>query len=144
MYFPRFALAIFEGSDKKNVFRSRLAIERLLDALVLINMDWLRAYPETPKLYESGVVYKKVVPPGEDDDPWQDIPSTLSLGYGDCEDLACWRVAELRMSGNAASTLVDYRLGQKDGKPRHFFHVLVQYQNGSTEDPSRLLGAKGL
>jgi hypothetical protein len=53
----------------------------LLTALTEIDVLYLRAHPETPLLYESGVVYQEE-PPGAED--WANIPMFLKLGWGDC------------------------------------------------------------
>lgn len=54
-------------------------------------------------------------------------------GYGDCEDLAAARVAELRVK--AGIKAVPWL--KKKGK---IWHVLVRYPDGTLEDPSRKLG----
>jgi len=58
-----------------------LVLRRLLQALFECDVLYLRANPGTPMLYESGVVYQEE-PPGAED--WQDIPTSLALGWGDC------------------------------------------------------------
>ena len=83
-----------------------------------------------PPLYASGVVYRRE-PRGRE--RWQLAPQTDALGYGDCEDLATWRAAELRLVGVGARPVV-YRAG-----PRQL-HVVVAYPDGTIEDPSRVLG----
>ena len=97
MYGPQFRLRSFDALDTP----SREAVLRLMmEALIAANVAFLRRHPETPRLYESGVRYEEE--PGTQDD-WNDIPETLSLGVGDCEDLAAWRIAELRVSGEQAA-----------------------------------------
>jgi hypothetical protein len=74
----------------------RLSQNKLLYALegmVRANQDYLRAYPETPLLYRSGIRYQRE-PDGQEE--WCDIPNIIAAGWGDCEDLAAWLVAELR------------------------------------------------
>lgn len=85
---------------------------------------------DMPPLYASGVRYRRE-PRGRE--RWQLAPQTEALGYGDCEDLATWRAAELRLDGIAARPVV-YRSG-----PRQL-HVVVALPDGSIEDPSRVLG----
>jgi hypothetical protein len=82
-----------------------------------------------PPLYHSGVRYQRE-PRGRE--RWQLAPETYDRGVGDCEDLATWRAAELRLEGVAARPLV-YRAG-----PRQL-HVIVATEHGY-EDPSRVLG----
>jgi hypothetical protein len=141
----------FAWADLKRAAR-RMQI--LLDALTKIHIDHLRHYPKTPSLYESGVVYERE-PPGRED--WQDILTTLRRGSGDCEDLATWRAADLRMRGIPARAF---------GRPRPMvipssceagavacddtpqvgtlWHILVRLPNGKIEDPSLRLGMKGV
>lgn len=86
-------------------------LEHLLRALVAVDIAWLLEHPETPNLYDAGIVYTEE-PDGQDD--WLDIPECLERARQgraiDCEDLACWRIAELRV-----------RFGERDARP----HVTV-------------------
>jgi hypothetical protein len=113
----------------------REAVLRLMmEALVAANVAYLREHPETPPLYESGVRYEAEP---DDEDDWNDIPSTLALGAGDCEDLAAWRIAELRASGElgASSRVTVWPIGS-----RVTYHIAVRRGDGQVEDPSRALG----
>jgi len=60
----------------------------------------------------------------------------LSRGWGDCDDLAPYRVAELQEAGEKAKIRITWR---RVGK-RRTYHVLVRRADGRIEDPSRLLG----
>lgn len=130
-----------------------LAIKPILEALVKVDQLYLRAH-HVPPLYQAGVRYQ--------DEPWQGfedfapIPTVLSRGWGDCDDLAPWRVAELRNQGKKASIRVFWKKNPK-GK---LFHIVVRRpyepsefnpaymaipRDGSRtmiEDPSRRLGMK--
>lgn len=121
------------GGETESMFVEKLYV--LLEALTNLNLVWLsQNYP--PPLYESGVVYKKERMRREN---WQDIPTTLRKGHGDCEDLTAWRVAVLRYNGEAASPFIEEY-------PTHngvYYHVVVRRADGSIEDPSRALGMKG-
>lgn len=121
-----------------------------LRALSLVN-KWHHSRMKFAPLYKSGVVYKEEKPGRED---WKDVPKLYQDGDGDCEDLACARVGE-----NLAGTGLIMRGGILVGQ-RHplicrpvmqwnrmpddstLIHILVQYKNGSVEDPSRILGMK--
>jgi hypothetical protein len=89
-----------------------------------------------PRLYESGVRYER--------EPWSprieefaDVATVLRRGWGDCDDLCAWRVAELQELGEAA----DIRLYWRRNKRGQFtMHVQVRRANGDIEDPSRFLG----
>ena len=96
-------------------------VAHCLKALTLCDVAYLRANPQVPLLYQSGVHYEEE-PPGQED--WQDIPTTLSLGYGDCEDLCCWRAAELQVrSGIAAWPYFIWRRRPRGGL---LYHIQVR------------------
>lgn len=81
-------------------------------------------------LYQSGVRYRREDPGRED---WQTAAQTFALGYGDCEDLVIWRVAELRDAGiDAWPIVLPIR--------RRLWHVVVEHADGYHEDPSAALG----
>jgi transglutaminase-like putative cysteine protease len=88
-----------------------------------------RAGRPLPPLYAAGVRYMRSDPR----EHWQTPVETLSRGGGDCEDLAMWRAAELRVSGEPAR-VVWRRTG-----PR-VLHAVVRRGDGRIEDPSRALG----
>lgn len=56
-----------------------------------------------------------------------------------CEDLCCWRAAELQAEGIAAHPVFVWRKIE-DGS--HLYHIVVRYPDGRIEDPSRRLGMK--
>lgn len=116
--------------------RSLRALRWMLSGMVQASTEWILAYPDTPSLYNSHVLYR-----GEKQtEIWQDIPTTLAIGYGDCEDLSIYRCADLRArEGVDAMPYITYR---KVGK-RTIYHATVQWPNGMIEDPSRALGMHG-
>ena len=66
-----------------------------------------------PSLYESGVRY--------DREPWAglfeefaDITTVLDRGWGDCDDLCAWRVAELNEQGEPAHCRIYWRPKNKE------------------------------
>jgi hypothetical protein len=133
LYAPHFQLRAF---DSLTDHAKLAALAHLLEALAAVNVSWLREHGEAPWLYQSGVRYEEE-PPGRDE--WQDIPETIRRREGDCEDLACWRLAELRVR-----SLEDARPFVKraiDG-PRTIYHVAVRRSDGRIEDPSRILGMR--
>ena len=133
--------------DEQDRARSQQALLWMLEALCKVNEGHLADRPYPP-LYESGVRYQREVGTEE----WLDIPSIIEAGWGDCEDLACWRVAELRAQGHRAGPYVRFR--QIDGV--FHYHALVmryrpmveRFEAGMAErlvplgleDPSRRLG----
>lgn len=120
----------------------------LMGALIAINLDYLRSNPQTPKLYKSGIRYQAETFP---DDYFEqarivteifaDIPSMLKSGVGDCEDLVCWRVAELLAHGVQAFPMIERTpLQDTNGDIVQANHITVGFPNGSRECPSTLLG----
>ncbi len=73
------------------------------------------------------------------------VPVVLSRGWGDCDDLCAWRIAELRKAGERASVRLTWQKGAKG----RLYHVLVRRHKyevddpRSVEDPSALLGMRG-
>lgn len=110
------------------------ALASMLDALFSIDCEQV-ANPKLPLIYFSGVKY---FDPGNRDDPWCDAYSTYHAGEGDCEDLACWRAAELRVRFGIAATPCFVRRTYPDGKQK--IHIFVKLPGGRYEDPSRILG----
>lgn len=127
------AVRLFAGPD--DLDRSRSAITTLLLSLVVVNRDWMLRHPGTPDLYDSHVIYK----PEDGTEIWQDIPTTLELGYGDCEDLAVYRCGVLQAKGILATPLITWR--QVGG--RTVYHALVKWPDGKVEDPSLARGMRG-
>lgn len=107
----------------------------MLAALVDMNVLFLKERPSTPSLYQSGVRYKREP---KTLDHWISIPFVLRRRFGDCEDLASWRAAELRVHGEDASAIPKHVKTWPDGSK--LFHILVKRGNGRLEDPSKRLG----
>lgn len=140
----RILAPVFVANDPE---AAKMSINMLVGGvfgLMLQNIAWLRAHPNTPDLYQSGVTYKperrrvtmgKTLEYGEE---WQTIPWVIYRGYGDCEDLGSWRAAELRAKyGVKANPFIKARR-----MPSGFWraHVVVRWPNGQIEDPSAKLG----
>lgn len=109
---------------------------KMLDVLHEANGQWLAAGNRAPALYSSGVHYQEEAL-GKDE--WQDIPNTLERGTADCEDLASYRVSELRAGGEAAQHTVEHQKSPN----LVLYHIRVRRQNGDIEDPSCRLGMSG-
>ena len=119
----------------------RESLQALLDALVRIDVAYLKRHRRTPGLYQSGVRYQAESIGVED---FRDIPTILQYGRADCEGLAAWRVAQLRVQGDEhgrrdrrAKTRIRMRR-MPNGTP--LYHIQVRRGNGRTEDPSARLG----
>lgn len=122
-----------------------------------------------PPLYKAGMVYKQqsgcygirdsngrashvCSVPGvvNADDPvlFREQWRTAVVAYreipreADCKVLACWRAAELQIAGERAIAFPKVRrvYNQELSKWENLAHVLVRRGNGTTEDPSRILG----
>jgi hypothetical protein len=122
------------GYDKRQpTERNGRYLALLLDALYRIDVLYLMRHPGAPKLYQSGVRYQRE-PAGHEH--WQDVARCLELGHGDCEDLACWRAAELSVQGIDARPVYKWKKLRGGGT---LFHIVVAHAGG-VEDPSARLG----
>ena len=170
-----FDVRLFETEDGRK--RSQKGLLWLLEALAQWNEIYLRAHPETPRLYQSGVIYKlpeqfdrQEVPEigrlreivmrfadrGEraealellkrladqlgGGEHFRDIPAIIENNGGDCDNIAGWRVAELRVAGIPAKPYITWRRRPDNGMT---YHAIVLWPDGSSEDPSLLLGMGG-
>jgi hypothetical protein len=70
---------VFLGDQQKALSRRYLNI--MLECLTKLDIEWLKAYPNTPRLAQAGMLYREE-PPGQED--WQDIPTCLLMGIADC------------------------------------------------------------
>ena len=115
------------------------AIERLCEGVVRLNCWYMETADErgvpTPRLYHPacGITYRRE-PAGQE--WWESAADALGVvtaRSGDCEDLACYRAAELRTffdDEGAHVRIIRTRRGT--------FHAIVQRGDGSYEDPSRI------
>lgn len=165
----RYVLIDFGGSSNPAIggglFGSEAEREEYEDDLLFLleqiaewNQRYLKAHPNTPRLYdlyEQGkVVYKRpeqMDPHGSDavghfsmGEHFRTIPAVIENGGGDCDNLSPWRVAELR---NAGYKGVRNFLTHRVEGDRHIYHAQVWWPfpapKGSTEDPSILCGMGG-
>lgn len=111
-----------------------------------------------PPLYSTGIYYQEDKPGRED---WRDCLAVLDrferTGSGcDCDQLVCWRVAELRCAGIAADPVIKWQhlphaLAVSLGYPERFVppdglwlvHCCVRFPDGTIEDISKILGMGG-
>lgn len=66
-----------------------------------------------------------------------DVPSLYARGKGDCNELAPVRIAELWQAGVDASP---HLIKERNGAGGWTYHAAVLHPDGSSEDPSRILG----
>lgn len=111
-----------------------LALKPILEALTTVNFMFLKTHHVAP-LYATGVRYKNE-PKEWLNEHFDSVPVVLKRGWGDCDDLAPWRCAELRALGERARIRIQWkRLPQG-----RLFHIVVRRENGQIEDPSAILG----
>jgi hypothetical protein len=123
-------IVVFSVEPENVPERAALMVGDLVETLVARNMQLLAARPTFPKLALSLVAY--VANPLL----WQDAVSCLKAGKGSCQDLAAWRIAELRLSGEPdAGVHVEVR--ETETGPLH--HVTVRRGDGRVEDPTKRL-----
>lgn len=128
------ALDLFNGQNQKAL--SNKGLNTLLRALTLIDVAYLKSHPGTPKLHDSDIFYREE-PPGAED--WQDIPTCLREKACDCDDLGCWRAAELIVEGIDA-----WAIAKEHPRPDGgiLYHIVTQLPDGRIEDPSRDRGMR--
>lgn len=104
--------------------------EDAIEGLARQGLRQIRSGKAPASLYGSGAVYRR-----ERRDTFRTAREVAGSGWGDCEDLSAYRIADLRFSGEdpAAQPYV-----YKTGKNR--YHAVVRRGDGSIEDPSRKLG----
>ena len=122
---------------------SEAVLRLFLEALTAANVAYLQSHPDTPPIYSAGVVYRRETPKIKGapiPEEWLQIPYVLQQGWGDCEDLACWRAAELLQQGVKAQPTFTFR---KQGN-FSIYHIMVRLPNGKIEDPSRRLGMESI
>lgn len=105
--------------DTVGLRRSEKVLRIMLEAMAQANMGYIQKN-KPPGLYESGVYYQ-AEPRGQEN--WRGIGQVMAQGYGDCEDLSAWLVAQYRMKGEKAT----FRL-KRTRKPGGFllYHIQVR------------------
>ncbi len=149
MYRATIALDAVGRDDPKAIDISVRSMGHVLMALTLVNLEYLRALPgQFPPLYESGIVYDRMQPPPGSacgDDDWADIAQVYRIRKGDCEDLACIRVAECHYRWGLTS-VVPYVVLQRSqhARARHLYHIMVRWPEGLREYPSTVRREDGM
>ena len=120
-----------------------LCIRSALESCILANQLYLRLHRGVPPLYESGVRYEEE-PLGQPYEEFAAIPVVLERGWGDCDDVVSWRIAELRQQGENAKVRLKWQPDYQ--RNARMYHVLVRRGvlgpdgRGLIEDPSLHLG----
>ena len=142
----------------KLAFDERAAL-RLLNWLARENDILLRAQPDLPLLYDSGVTYRR-----ETDETWCDFLNMLAQGHEDCDGLAAARAGELIARGwkalrpgddghaeaeRARPTTIEAEVmltTRSSPDDTGLYHCIVRYRVGGRwlrDDPSARLGMNG-
>jgi len=113
------------------------ALEAVAEGLVRLNV-WMfetadLSGVESPSLYESGIVYRREPRGREWWESAADAHNIANQRSGDCEDLAAYRAAELRVYDD------DHAIVRVVPTKRGSFHAIVEREDGTLEDPSRVL-----
>jgi hypothetical protein len=116
---------------------SRALMVPALEALTSINEELLSS-GRFPLLYQAGVRYQNE-PPGQED--WDPADRVIMRGWGDCEDLAAWRAAELRLAGEDDARADTYVSRVRPDGSR-VWHAITVRGDGTVEDPSVILGMR--
>lgn len=149
----------------------------LLWGLVYANEAYLQGTrDQVPALYSSGIHWeaekplgRSACPGGQGQELFLGIRQVIEQGFADCEDVAAWRVSELRLGrvpakkglapfrGHPPVTAFKqpYRTTAKGpavmpgmysrvtGPKQITIHIVVCWPDGFVEDPSRVLGMGG-
>lgn len=113
------------------------AVRALTEEIARENEVALRSDPRVPRLYKSGVFYKMRLAEGL---TFVDLYEVIRKGYGHCQHLVGWRVAELRARDGELDAKPAVRWRHDKRKKRMIFHVVVRRADGSEECPSKRLG----
>lgn len=141
-----FAIGLGDNSELRRSRYFATVVRFLLNSLVMADRLYLRMHPNLPLLYDSGVRYRTETPAflmtTEEQlrkriERFDDIPTQLKRGWGDCDDLAPWRCAELRERFGEKASL---KISWKKIKNEKVFHITVRREDGTVEDPSAHLG----
>lgn len=117
-----------------SVEAKREPLLRLLSALVSLDQAEIRTR-RLPRLYAAGVRYQREQRRLGQPEDWKTFTALLRDGFGDCEDLASARVAELREIDKIRA--IPWLLKKPGSRT---WHVVVRYPDGTIEDPSKALG----
>lgn len=114
-------------------------IRPLLEAQVANDLLFIQTH-RIPALYGSGVRYREEPPTfvtfadgrTQKIEEFASLPIVLARGWGDCDDLAPWRTAELRARGERASIRIFWK--QPTPSSQKVYHIVVRRPRASVRD----------
>jgi len=106
----------------------------LLEDFTRANTRYLERHPEVPHPYDTALYYDNE-PLGQE--RWMGVKRLLTLGWGDCEDLAAYLAAWYRARRGIMAKVILQRF-TKRGKT--WYHAVVALPDGAILDPSKKLG----
>jgi len=108
------------------------AVECILEGFVRVCQLLIESGAVPPDPTDVPELRYQLEPVGSED--WKLSHNVMRDGWGDCEDLAMWRAAGLRATGeDEGARAVVVSTGE------HKLHAVVLRSDGSIEDPSREL-----
>lgn len=116
---------------------SQPVLEAAAEAVTRLDEDLIRKgeAPDFHAALERGLVKWQPEPPGEE--RFDNAVKVISRGWGDCDDLAPWRAASARASGeDPGARAIMVR------KSPTLWHAMVQMSDGKIEDPSEEAGMR--
>lgn len=102
---PNLDFAHFQDSTTRAEAETRYLI--VLEKLTQIYEAYLKEHPETPPVYESGVVFRSYF--ADENHSFDDIPRMLARKTASADCLAAWRAAELRRKQIPATVFLQHK-----------------------------------
>jgi hypothetical protein len=110
-------------------------IARALEASASVAESQLNQVPSIYDAIDSGKVVWRPEPRGQGFESFDTPLQVWRRGWGDCDDLVPWLLADLRASGDDPDARAGaYQSGEKK------WHCIVVRSNGEIDDPSRWAG----
>jgi hypothetical protein len=111
---------------------SPTALVAFLEGMVALNCAIILE-EDLPSVYDVARYVREA--PGRE--VWKHAKLVADTGTGDCEDLACYRAAELRVREGEPARVDVIRTGART------LHAVVRRDDGAIEDVAKALGMKG-
>ncbi len=143
---------LFDGDDDEtDAFLSLRIVMHGCTFLYACNVEYLLSKfgqdrNKSPNLYDTAIFYQTPENPCGGD-VWQNIPTILKRGFGDCKDLACYLAAQRTVRDGILCRPMVKRKFFNDGFA--LYHIIVKHEDrcrcgycdaNYEEDPSIVLG----